>query len=154
MFSIFKKKKNPKFVGSEFPLHFKSNQSAFEMACKYLDNEIVTGKYLPAMVIDAKSEFGAEDSIRVQDDGSQLAMIRLPHASRLIIIPAVTASSIGPLLLPGDLVAWQALQYSKELAKSLGSKEAGWAGLIFAKLKPIYNSGSWMIGERFEREVV
>jgi len=66
---------------------------------------------------------------------------------------ADTCNHRGPKLSPGDLVAWEPVEYrgdlAAEMAKSGGDKRMGWMGFIVAKLQPIYSEGSWLLGERF-----
>jgi hypothetical protein len=65
MFSFFKKKKKAE-IGTLF---FKSNEAAFEHACKFMDCTISIGGYLPALVHEVHE---GEDRTRM--------ILKLPNA--------------------------------------------------------------------------
>lgn len=125
-------------------LVFKSNMAAFEYACKYLDCTLNEGATLPAIVIDAKDELGTEKSVKTQDDGSQLAMIKVASSEGGFIVLANTAGKESTILKPGDFVAWQAMQHMPDIGKIAGDLIFGWAGLIIGTLKPELTSNGWV----------
>ncbi|MGB3746583.1 MAG: zeta toxin family protein [Rhodanobacter sp.] len=152
MFSIFKRKgqKQGAAAGHSMPpLYFKDGNAALEYACEYMDCDLREGALLPAVVMDARSMFGTTTAVKRQDDGNQLATLRIPSRDGGFLAVATTANPKGPVLQVGQLVAWQAMQYSPAFAKSAKDKRFGWVGLILGTLKPEYANGSWAGDARF-----
>lgn len=129
---------------SNLQLPFKSNKAAFEYTCKYLDTTLKEGVILPAIVIDSNKEFGTVHAIKVNDDRSQIAMIKVASSDGGFFVPANTDSSTNTQLKPGDFVAWQAMQYRNEVGKLSEDKRFGWIGLIIGTLKPVYENNAWV----------
>lgn len=129
------------------PLYFKDANGAFEFACKFLQTELVTKAILPALVMDATEEFGADQPVALMPDGTQMLALRVSSIDGGFLVLSGTLSANGPQLQPNDLVAWQASQQvpreSPELTIDPRSK---WVGLVLAKLKPEYTNGrGWAI---------
>lgn len=132
------------------PLHFKSGEAALEMACRYMNCSLNAGASLPALVLDSRALFGTEASVKVQENGTQLAMLRVASSDGGFLVAASTAGSNGPDLEPGQLVAWQAMSFSREIADAgANDKRFGWVGVIVGTLKPQFVNGSWVGDQRF-----
>jgi hypothetical protein len=146
---------------SLFPrVTFYDGLTAFEHAC---DGECVLreGIMLPALILDACELFGAASAVEIQDDGRQMASIRVASADGGFIVSASTCGALGPKLRPGQFVAWQAERYDPKGAKEapaaqkrfglfgLKDKRIGWIGQIAGTLKPEYWDGGWIGDERF-----
>jgi hypothetical protein len=152
IFSIFKRKgrKQELTVGQSMPpLYFKDGDAALEYACEYMDCELHEGTLLPAIVVDARAMFGTAAAVKRQDDGNQLALIRVTSRDGGFLTVATTTNPKGPALQVGQLVAWQAMQYFPSFAKGAKDKRFGWAGLILGTLKPEYANGCWVGDVRF-----
>ena len=152
MLRFLRRKKPTSSAGSDVlvPLYFKSGDAALEMACKYMDCSLTEGSFLPAVVLDSRKLFGTEDSVKMQANGTQLAMLRVASSDGGFLVAANTAYPNGPSLEPGQLVLWQAMSFIPEMSKVGTSDERlGWAGLIFGTLKPEYVNGSWVADEQY-----
>jgi len=152
MFNIFKRRKKTSSSGgvdNSFPLKFKDAVSALEYACKYLECPLTEGAFLPALVLDARETYGTDCAVKIQDDGCQLAVLRVASDDGGFVVPATTASSEGPRLRPGQLVAWKAMKYMPEVGAKTDEERLGWVGLIIATLRPEYQDGSWIGDERY-----
>jgi hypothetical protein len=117
-------------------LPFKSGAAFFEYQCQYGQTEIRENMGIVAIVLNAKEDFGTDDAIKIEQDGSQLAMIRVASDDGGFIVPAHTPSGKGDRLKPNDIVIWVPMSYQKELGEKLGDKRAGWVGLLRAKIAP------------------
>jgi hypothetical protein len=145
-----------------FPrLEFEDGFTAFEQACNG-ECLLHEGIMLPALVLDARELSGAAAAVEIQDDGRQIASIRVASADGGFIVSASTGGSHGPRLQPGHFVVWQAERYDPRLAKEapattkkrfgifgLKDKRLGWVGLIAGTLKSEYGNGGWTGDERF-----
>lgn len=149
MFGLFKQKNKYGIEGHSPPLKFKSGDEAFRYACKYLECPMHENTILPALVVDASKEFGARTAVKLEDDGTQVATLRVASKDGGFIVMAKTVSADGPILQPGQLVGWQAIKYMKELGEKTDDDRFGWVGLIIGTLKPEYQNGSWAGDERF-----
>jgi hypothetical protein len=151
MFGFLKRNKQPPTAGNTgMPPYFKSGEAALEMACSYMDCTLSAGVSLPALVLDSRTLFGAEASVKVQANGNQLAMLRVASSDGGFLVAASTAGSNGPSLEPGQLVAWHAMSYSQEIADAgTADKRFGWVGVIVGTLKPQFVNGSWVGDHRF-----
>lgn len=152
MFGFLKRNKKPSSteVHAGRPLYFKGGEAALEMACRYMNCSLNAGASLPALVLDSRALFGTEASVKVQKNGTQLAMLRVASSDGGFLVAASTAGPNGPSLEPGQLVAWQAMNYSQEIADSGATdKRFGWVGIILGTLKPEFVNGSWVGDQRF-----
>lgn len=154
MFDFLFKKKQPKPkkvpVAADFPLFFKDNVGAFEVACKLMDCSLFEGARLPALVLDATGMFGFPTAVKKRENGRQRAILRIASSEGVFIVPADTVGANGPDLAPGDLVEWWAGKFSDEVARGYGNRDFGWVGLITAKLKPAIIDGVWQIESSFK----
>ena len=145
MFDWLKKTK------TEPPLYFKDADAAFAFACEFLQCELSSDSVIPALVLDART-VGGEVAVKVQPDGIQVAMLKVSSKDNGFMVMESTASSQGPSLKPGDLVAWQAGSQVAALAALSPDPRSTWVGLILAKLQPEYTSGrGWAIEQPFRR---
>ena len=152
MFNYFKRKKPIKPSMGESgipPLYFNDGTAAIEYACKFMDCALDEGNFLPAVVMDSRELFGTQTAVKMQDDGNQIAMLRVASNDGGFLVAATTINPKGPRLNPGQLVAWQAMKYVPDIAKTTKDKRFGWVGLIVGTLKPEHVNGSWAGGERF-----
>jgi hypothetical protein len=86
-----------------------------------------------AHVADAKQEFGLSDSVKIGDDGSHKAVLRVASRDGGFIVVAETFKPGDPLA-PGDLVIWVPLK--KVDAATSETDRTGWVGYIAAKVRP------------------
>jgi hypothetical protein len=154
MFDFFKRKKTPSASTSSVtvpPFFFKDGQAAIEYCCEYMECPLSEGCFLPALVLDARTEFGTAVAVKIQDDGNQIAIIRVASSDGGFKVAASTAGPKGPTLQPGQLVAWRAGKYVPEVAQAAKEKRFGWVGIIEGTLKPEFVNGGWIGGEKFSR---
>lgn len=152
MFDFLKRKKTTLPFASECgisPLYFEGGNAALEYACKFMDCPLGEGVSLPALVLDSRELFGTSTAVKIQDDGNQLAMLRVASDDGGFLVAATTANPKGPKLQPGQLVAWKAMKHVPAIAETTKDKRFGWVGLIVGTLKPEHVNGSWVGGERF-----
>ena len=152
MFDFFKRKKPIHSSASESgipPLYFKDGNAALEYACKFMECPLGEGSFLPAVVLDSRELFGTQTAVKIQDDGNQLAMLRVASDDGGFLVAATTANPKGPRLQSGQLVAWKAMKYVPAIAETTKDKRFGWVGLIVGTLKPEHVNGSWAGDERF-----
>ena len=105
MSGFFKKK------SSMNPFIFKSNEAAFEIACKYMDTSIKAGKTSIALV----------DHCTQRDDGLQNLKVRIPSADGGVEIPhCTTLNKDVPHIAVGDLVGFYIAENNSSLMGDLG----------------------------------
>jgi len=75
------------------------------------------GSQLPALVLDVREVIESNEAVITQPDGNQIAMLRVASSDGGFVVLATTAGASGPRLQPGELVAWQAMKYSPEVAE-------------------------------------
>ena len=134
------------------PLYFKNNESAFEIACRLMVNDLSEGVTLPALVLDAKQLGPFQNhSVIVKPDGNQLVFLKVASNDGGFVIPTETAGAKGPKLEPGDLVAWRAIEYFEDIGEhaKINDKRFGWIGFVVAKLKPEFRDEGWAIEQTF-----
>lgn len=115
-------------------LKFKSAEAFFEMQCKYGQTDLQKGRGIVAIVLNSREEFGTVEPVKVQPDGTQLAMVRVAAEDGGFVVPTTTPSDKGDRLMPGDLVVWVPAVHNRELAKGFGDYRQGWVGFIHAKI--------------------
>ncbi|HME40671.1 MAG TPA: hypothetical protein VKG63_17080 [Steroidobacteraceae bacterium] len=150
MFSFFRRKRLAHAVPVDTPLVFKDGLGAFEQACG-MECPLDEGTVLPAIVLDAREFLGAVNATIVQNDGCQIATVRVASRDGGFIVSASTSGPRGPRLEPGRLVAWQAERFDTRVAKGslLKGRRSRWIGLIIGTLKSEYTNGGWVGDERF-----
>ncbi len=131
------------------PLVFKSNEAAFEYACRFMQCDLAEGAFLPALVVDAREMFGASKALARPSDGTQVAVLRVASRDGGFVVAAQTVGANGPELSPGDFVAWQAAEFSSRIAAGSDDPRFGWVGLILGRLKAQWAAEGWVGGERF-----
>ena len=130
-------KKKEKIVNSlPKTLYFKSGQALFEYQCKYGQTSIKPNQGVIAIVVDAKKEFGVQNSVKIETDGSQMVMLRVVSPDGGFLVHSRTPSAKGDRLEPGELVIWVPLKFIDEVGKKMGDPRFGWIGLIQAKIAP------------------
>jgi hypothetical protein len=134
----FLRSKSPKPTSSPM-VHFKDGEGFFEYQCKHGFTSIEKGTAVIALVLDAQKEFGTPVAIRVKQDGSQLAALRVASDDGGFTVFATTPSAKGEKLQPGDVVLWVPSVLSKELGEKFDDTRKAWVGLIRAKVKPELN---------------
>ena len=110
-------------------------KALFDLQCKYGESDIVPGRAVVALVLDATKEFGTSVPIKIEADGRQLAVIKVIAPDGGFIVPAWTPGG-GEHLRVDDLVMWVPTTWAKQVADISGDPRAGWVGLIRAKIKP------------------
>ena len=115
---------------------FKDGESFFKIQCKYGQTDIVKERAVVAIVLDAKSLFGAEMPVKLEADGSQMAVLRVASPDGGFLVPASTASNRGDPLMPGEVVHWLPMHFDQNVGNALGDARAGWVGLIIRKVAP------------------
>jgi dephospho-CoA kinase len=148
--NFFKSKKSCNTDHDFMPLHFKDGSAALEYACKFLQADVIEeGTRLPALILDARSTFDAEDPVKVQEDGTQLVVLRVASSDGGFVVMATTTGPKGPKLHPGQLVVWQAMKHLPEIASRTDDKRSGWVGLVIGTLKLEYRNNEWVGDEEF-----
>lgn len=130
-------------------LTFNDGASAFEYSCQCLDCSVEAKKPLPALVLDAREHFGQATAIKLNDDGTQTAVLRVPSPEGGFVVLARTAGKEGPALQGGELVAWMPLLYNEDLARETSEEGFGWVGVIIGTLKPVLREGGWLGDTRY-----
>jgi hypothetical protein len=160
MFWLKKSSIHRRMDNSFLRLAFEDGATAFKQAC---DGEcsLREGIILPALVLDVRTSSGSAAAARIQDDGSQIAFVRVASADGGFTVPASTSGLRGPTPQPGHLVAWQADRYDRNLAKlapatkrrfgwiGVRDKRCGWIGVIKGTLRLIYEDDGWIGDKRF-----
>ena len=121
-------------------LYFKSGVEFFEYQCEFGHTEIMVNQGIAALVLDARKEFGTSSAIKINADGTQLAVLRVASKEGGFVVLAKTPSEKGTRLNSRDVVIWVPSIYNPEIAKGLGDARTGWVGLIRARVKPEINS--------------
>jgi hypothetical protein len=108
----------------------------FKFQCKYGDTKIEPGKGMTAIVLDPRGEFpDIPHPVKIEPDGSQLALIKVVSEDGGFIVTAKTPSDKGDRLVPGDFVAWVPYTYHNDPLDPSVDKRIGWIGFIRAKLR-------------------
>jgi hypothetical protein len=115
---------------------FKSGASFFELQCKYGDTKIEKGKGVVAIILDAREEFGTPVAVKVEQDGRQVAVLRVASEDGGFVVTSQTPSGTGDRLHPGDIVVWVPSDHSEEVGEVFQDERSGWIGFIRAKVKP------------------
>ena len=105
----------------------------FDLQCKYGAVQIEKGKGMVALVLDAREISRIPDAVKIEPDGSQLALIKVISEDGGFIVVAKTLGSGGDRLKPGDFVLWVP-ETLLEITSMETDKRLGWVGLIRAKI--------------------
>lgn len=130
----FSKKQKNKDLPSK--LIFKSGQAFFEYQCEFGHTDIQPKQGIVALVLDASKEFGTEDSVKIEDDGRQMVMLKVASEDGGFIVAAQTPNSKGDRLKPDDVVIWVPMNYAQEVVPDGADTRFGWVGFIVAKVRP------------------
>jgi hypothetical protein len=135
------KKKTP---SAPTVLHFKNGAAFLEYQCQFGHTDIQPRQGIVALVLDAKKEFGVSQSVKVEADGQQMAMLRVASEDGGFIVPAYTATGNGDRLKPDDVVIWVPVEYAQQSLKNAENVDPrfGWVGFIVAKVAPEINTHS------------
>ena len=134
-------------VGEELKkLVFKSNDAAFEFACKYLDCSLKEGFYLPAIIVDI-----IEDNENINN--LQMAKIKVPNDEGGFEVSDCENERFSPKLKVGDLVGIEVYSNYSQEVYPLNEGEELHPDFIYcfimAKLNPIYEikEGNWRVAQ-------
>ena len=137
-------------ASSHRTLTFRTNGDAFKYACQFMTSDLSEGAFLPALLLDASKECGTHNPVAIDANGIQTALLLVCSKDGGFRAMARSASSNGPRLLVGDLVAWQAAAFCRDLASVGPDERFGWTGFIIGKLMPEWRSEiGWVGAERF-----
>jgi len=115
-------------------LPFKSNDAAFEYACRFCDCAPAENKSVIAQIVSSGRA----------DGGEQVVMIRVASDGEPWETIARTCGSRGPDLQPGDLVAWRIVTHRPDLDLM------PWVGFIDELLEPeIDFATGWVLKAEF-----
>lgn len=114
-------------------LIFKSGAEFFDYQCKFGHTDIVPSRGIVALVLDARSEFGASVAVKSRGDGIQTVALRIASDDGGFLVTSETAGP-GQSLLPGDVVIWVPFQYMPKVGAAFGDDRSGWVGLTVAIL--------------------
>lgn len=119
-------------------LPFKNGEAFLEYQCKYGHTKIQPKQGIVALVLDARREFGAEQATKVEDDGRQMAMLRVASEDGGFVVPAWTPTGGGDALKPDDVVVWVPVEYTKPAMEKAADLDPrfSWVGFIVAKVAP------------------
>jgi hypothetical protein len=131
------------------PLHFKDGAAAVEYASKYMVCKLAAGVELPAIVLDAREEFGTAEAVRTAENGIQTAVLRVCGDNGGFIALSQTSGPIGPTLAPGEMVLWRAVKYLGKMGRAAPDRRTGWIGLIAGTLSPTLIAEGWIGKDRF-----
>ncbi|WP_300542910.1 hypothetical protein [Maricaulis sp.] len=108
---------------------------------------LVPEQPLPALVMDARSEFGSDAPLAFDDQGNANVMLKVASGDGGFIVFSRTINPPQEKLEAGDLVCWVPLQHDEELAGESKDPRFGWIGLVFATLEPEWKDGDWVLRE-------
>ena len=126
---------------------FENAEAAFAEACAALNTVIVPEQPLPALVMDASSEFGSDAPLAFDAEGNANMMLRVASEDGGFIVFSRTINPPEKPLQAGDLVCWVPLQHDEALAGEANDARFGWVGLVFATLEPEWKDGDWVLRE-------
>jgi|GEM_PF-2389540 len=129
---------------------FASTIDAFAQACADGPEDIVPEQPMIAIVMDAKSEFGADEPIALESDGCARLTLRVATKDGGFIALSKTTHPAKQAIEVGDLVCWVPLKHDAELASQANDERFGWIGLVFATLEPQWEGDEWALREFYE----
>lgn len=120
---------------------FPSNDEAFTYCCRSMGYKIRMGLSLPALVQDARAQFGTELPVRRRETGHQLAVLNVPTESGVLQVIGETVSADASPLNIGDFVEWRCGTITPGVC----------VGLIVGRLAPeLKDDGDWRMAETFD----
>lgn len=117
-------------------LPFKSGAAFFEYQCEFGHTEIVPKQGVVALVLNSEKEFGVQDAVKVENDGTQIVTLKVVSEDGGFLVISRTASGKGERLRPDDVVIQVPLVHSEEVIPDGADERFGWAGFIVAKIAP------------------
>lgn len=84
------------------PLFFNDEAAALAHACRYMECPLKEGSMLPALVLDASEMFGTTQAVRIDSDGTQIALLRVASSDGGFLVLAPTVGPEGPRLRAFD----------------------------------------------------
>lgn len=118
------------------PLLFPDNRSAFDYACRHLDNPILVEAVIPALVLE-EGKRGSE--------GERYFLLRLAGKERGREIWGCTLKEATTFPATGDLIGFRVVRYDPDLPEGLDL-----LGYIAYAFDPVYAPGKgWRIGRNF-----
>jgi len=136
MFGLFNNKKINTPQKSRTNLVFKTEEAYFDHFCKYMDCRIRKDDPLPAIVLDASEVLGAKDPVSILADGRQMIAVKIAGDDGGFLLTTETVWLGEPILKPGDLVAWNPVEYVDEVAEKFRDKRLAWIGFVVSTVKP------------------
>ena len=108
---------------------------------------LVPEQPLPAIILDARSEFGSDAPLAFDEAGNANVMLKVASEDGGFIVFSRTIGAPDKGLDVGDLVCWVPLQHDESLATEANDPRFGWVGLVFASLEPAWKDGDWVLRE-------
>lgn len=138
--SVFEKSSSVPASGEPTLLTYKNATSAFQSQCTTMDCTVSIGKALPALVVDAQKELGAEDNgVATDDRGHQMAFLKVASSDGGFVVAATANAPGGPTLYPGQLVLWCPVTFDARVGQPFGDVRFAWLGKIIGTLTPTYD---------------
>ena len=126
------------------PRTFDSTRDAFDFCCDSMNYKIRTGATLPAVVQDAREQFGTPTPVKRRESGHQLAILNVPTEDGILQVIGETITADAPELQAGDFVEWRCGTITPGVC----------VGLILGRLAPeLLGDESWRMAEPFPVEV-
>lgn len=129
---------------------FEDTKEAFAQACADGPEAITAEQPMIALVLDAQSEFGADEPITLEADGCARLTLRVATKDGGFIALSKTTHPVKEAIKVGDLVCWVPLKHDADLAKEANDDRFGWIGLVFATLEPQWQGDEWALREFYE----
>lgn len=120
-------------------LTFKDAESFLEYVSQYGSTELREKQGIIAVVLDARSAFGAVEAVKLRADGIQTAYLKVAGENGGLNTMAETAG-LGERLFVGDAVVWVPLAYEAANPFAALDTRAGWLGLIAAKIDRVIDT--------------
>lgn len=122
-------------------LAFKSGSAFFEYYCKFIDiPEIEVNIGCIGLVLDARKEFGTSIPVKIDTDGSQLAVLKIASSDGGFVLTSKTLAGKGDRLRPDDLVIWVPTLHAPSANEDINEEKIDprffWQGFIAAKIAP------------------
>ncbi len=128
MWSFKKRKKSSGGV-----LQFQTGEDFFEYQCEWGVVDIEPKRGLIAIVCDAREMVGAEQAVKVGDNGIQVVALKVVSRDGGFLVVSETVSK-GPSLSVGDIVVW--VPFKNEGHFDSVDPRMSWVGLVAALVAP------------------
>jgi hypothetical protein len=118
------------------PMVFPDNQTAYDYACRHLDNRILLEAVIPALVLE-QGKTGSE--------GERYFLLQLADRDNIRQIWACTLKEATDYPAAGDLVGFRVVRYDPDLAEGLEL-----LGFIAFGFEPVFVPGKgWRIARNY-----